>query len=107
MIDMIELMGLVLALILVISGIALFFLFFKATSQQPSKNRRKTPSSTRSSSFERAYNSSHLEKRLMTLLHGDQKVAHRLINSIQKRFPEKDRIWCLEKVISDIERDRS
>lgn len=99
---MIELMGLILALVLVISGIVLFFLFFQATSQPASKSKRFSPPQSSKPSSDRI----NLEKRILTLLYGDKKVASRLVNSIQKKFPEKDRKWCLEKVISDLEKDR-
>jgi uncharacterized protein (UPF0333 family) len=102
--DSMSLALVLLALILVISGTTLFFLFFQATSQHPKKNRpvssRKTPA------FKPSNCTHHLEKRLLTLLYGNQEVAHRLVKSIRKKYPEKDKIWCLEKVIGDLEEDR-
>lgn len=36
----------------------------------------------------------------------NEEVSDRLIGHVQERNPEKDRVWCIEKAIYDIERDR-
>lgn len=47
-----------------------------------------------------------LLRRLLTMLGGDQNTAHRLLAAIKKKFPDQANEWHLEKVISDLERDR-
>jgi hypothetical protein len=33
-------------------------------------------------------------------------TARRLVDGVQSRFPDKNRNWCAEKALSDLERDR-
>ncbi|MDG2615549.1 hypothetical protein HPC62_00685 [Thermoleptolyngbya sichuanensis A183] len=47
-----------------------------------------------------------LEKRLVRLLNGDRAAAHRLVESVQQRYPDRPTAWCWEKAIFDLERDR-
>jgi uncharacterized protein HemY len=47
-----------------------------------------------------------LNKKLLTMLSGDEKAAIRLLSNIQKKNPDKSYVWCQEKVIRDLERDR-
>jgi len=47
-----------------------------------------------------------LERRLVRLLNGDRAAAHRLVESVQQRYPDRPTAWCWEKAIFDLERDR-
>jgi hypothetical protein len=47
-----------------------------------------------------------LESKLMRMLHNDRETAKRLIELVKIRYPDKDKIWCLDKVIYDLARDR-
>ena len=48
-----------------------------------------------------------LQKRVLLLLNGDRNTANRLLNSVKSRNPQKSVEWCVEKVIFDLQRDRS
>lgn len=43
--------------------------------------------------------------RLDQLTH-DPEVSQRLLSQTQRENPQRDRRWCIEKVIEDLERDR-
>ncbi len=45
-------------------------------------------------------------QRLLTLTNGDQRLARRLLQSVMDRHPDKSEVWCYEKVVYDLERDR-
>lgn len=47
-----------------------------------------------------------LDKKLLTMLGGDQKAALRLLRNARKNNPGKSYLWYHEKVIRDLERDR-
>lgn len=47
-----------------------------------------------------------LDKKLLTMLGGDQKAALRLLRNVRKNNPGKSYLWYHEKVIRDLERDR-
>jgi hypothetical protein len=47
-----------------------------------------------------------IERKLLKLLGGDQKTAHRLIQQSRRRYPDKSADWHWEKAIYDLERDR-
>jgi hypothetical protein len=47
-----------------------------------------------------------LQQKLYLLLQGDEHTASRLISSAQARYPGREPIWYLDKVINDLERDR-
>ncbi len=47
-----------------------------------------------------------LNKKLLTMLSGDEKAALRLIRNVRQNNPGKSYIWYQEKVIRDLERDR-
>ena len=47
-----------------------------------------------------------LNKRLLTMLGGDEKAALRLLRGVCKSNPGKSYVWYQEKVIKDLERDR-
>jgi hypothetical protein len=51
--------------------------------------------------------SSYLRRKLLRLLHDDQAAAVRLFNHAQMKYPDRSINWCVEKVIHDLERDRS
>lgn len=44
---------------------------------------------------------------LVRLLHGDSAAANRLVDSQRLKTPNKSEEWILEKVVSDLRRDRS
>jgi hypothetical protein len=44
---------------------------------------------------------------LIKLLNGDEEGANRLMSSIQKKNPDKNQQWVIEKAVSDILRDRT
>jgi hypothetical protein len=48
----------------------------------------------------------HLERKLLKLLGGKHKTAHRLIQQSRLRYPDKSTDWHWEKAIYDLERDR-
>ncbi len=47
-----------------------------------------------------------LERKLLKLLGGKHKTAHRLIQQSRLRYPDKSADWHWEKAIYDLERDR-
>lgn len=47
-----------------------------------------------------------LSKRLLLMLSGDKKAALRLLRNVRQNNPHKSYLWCQEKVIRDLERDR-
>ena len=47
-----------------------------------------------------------LQKKLISLVGGNSDIAQRLIMNIRTKYPEKNELWCWEKVIFDLERDR-
>ena len=47
-----------------------------------------------------------LERKLIKLLGGKHKTAHRLIQQSRLRYPDKSADWHWEKAIYDLERDR-
>lgn len=47
-----------------------------------------------------------LSKRLLLMLSGDEKAALRLLRNVRHNNPHKSYLWCQEKVIRDLERDR-
>lgn len=50
--------------------------------------------------------SSPARKQLVSMLNGDTTVADRLIQSVQSLNPAKDINWCIDKALTDLERDR-
>ncbi len=48
----------------------------------------------------------HLERKLLKLLGGKQKIATRLIQQSRLKHPDKSADWHWEKAIYDLERDR-
>lgn len=47
-----------------------------------------------------------LDRKLTQMLHGDRTATQRLVAKTQARHPDRDLVWCYEKVIADLERDR-
>ena len=47
-----------------------------------------------------------LDRKLTQMLQGDRAAAQRLVERAQTRYPDRDVVWCYEKVIADLERDR-
>ena len=47
-----------------------------------------------------------LRHRMFTLVHGDWRLAERLLDSARKNNPDRSENWYWEKVIYDLERDR-
>ncbi|NDJ17238.1 hypothetical protein [Myxacorys almedinensis] len=73
--------------------------------QSSRSNGKSQPFSTSSAvGFDQASRS--LQRKLMTLVHDDQKVANRLLYQTKLHHPERSIDWCAEKVIYDLKRDR-
>lgn len=49
---------------------------------------------------------SSAHKQLVLMLHGDVSAADRLIQLVQRLNPAKDINWCIDKALTDLERDR-
>lgn len=75
-------------------------------------HERNRPSSKRLSNrrFSTSTNTpkanSKLQRKLLRLLHEDQRVADRLVTQASFKYPDKSSDWYVEKVIYDLERDR-
>jgi hypothetical protein len=78
-------------IILLLIAISLTYLFF----QEIKKQQKNKPILDRS-----------LEQELLRLLGGDKNAALRLLRNARKNNPGKSYLWCHEKVIRDLERDR-
>lgn len=48
-----------------------------------------------------------LQHKLLRQLHGDRAAANRLLVHTKLKYPDRSMSWCAEKVIYDLERDRS
>lgn len=59
-----------------------------------------------SSSSRTSWRSPKGYKYLIRLLNGDEKGAIRLVESTQLKHPDRDQQWCIDKVVSDLIRDR-
>ncbi|MBD2388813.1 hypothetical protein [Cylindrospermum sp. FACHB-282] len=64
------------------------------------------PRSRDNFNFSRKSRKQELRADLLVLLKGDAATARRLLNGACQRYPGRTEIWYLEKVISDLERDR-
>lgn len=90
-------MDLVLALVVIAIVLCLlYFLFLEIKRQQKVTGRYKR----------KKLKKRDLNKKLLTMLGGNEKVAIRLLDNIQKKNPGKSYVWYQEKVIRDLERDR-
>jgi hypothetical protein len=47
-----------------------------------------------------------LLQKIVSLLNGDRSAAKRLVGGVMQRYPGHRAQWYLEKVITDLERDR-
>jgi hypothetical protein len=81
----------IVVIILLLIAIALIYLLF----QQIKKQQKNKPILDRS-----------LDQELLRLLGGDKNAALRLLRNARKNNPGKSYLWCHEKVIRDLERDR-
>lgn len=126
----IDLFGIVLIslLLLVIAGAAYGFWWLMETRDKQQKrksspSRRRTKPDTlpsrvpidlkpRSRNLSRSSDNSPnqiprpLREKLLKMVGNDAKVERRLIDNLQKKHPDKDLVWCYEKAIVDLERDR-
>ena len=50
---------------------------------------------------------SELRHRLFVLVNGNWELAHRLLESVRRNYPGQTEDWYWEKVIYDLERDRT
>lgn len=41
------------------------------------------------------------------MLNGDRQTYERLLKAIERKYPNKNKSWWLEKNIADLEKDRS
>lgn len=48
-----------------------------------------------------------LRRRLFTLVHGNENLADRLLDSVRRKYPNQSEDWYWEKVIYDLERDHT
>jgi len=48
-----------------------------------------------------------LQKKLLTVLHGDREAANRLLSQAKMKNPNRSTDWCAEKVIYDLGRDQA
>lgn len=78
----------------------------KALSYADSKQPIFPESSSPKSDSDCSTLKNQLEKQFYRMLNGDKKAAMRLIDSLQKKYPNQSEIWYWEKAISDLERDR-
>lgn len=73
----------------------------RAAQSSQSNKSQSQPSAVRFAQASRP-----LQRKLMTLVHDDQKVADRLLTQTKLHHPERSIDWCAEKVIYDLKRDR-
>lgn len=107
----------------------LIFIYFRNANQAVSRVRQKNHKRTFTSTTQpRKYNSSQgfkasnassekvlrieqapqqLQNKVLLLLNGDRNTANRLLNLVKSHNPQKSVQWCVEKVIFDLQRDRS
>ena len=80
----------------------------QARSQQ-GENAKQLPQATQkqfTASQQQAVDS-QLQKHLFTLVNGDMKIANRLLEHVRRSNPLQSEQWVWEKVIYDLERDRT
>jgi hypothetical protein len=84
----------------------------RSHSKRSSSSRSPSPSSGKRSSPKpqpwdvEDYKALQLRDRLLKLLYGDRAALDGLIASARKKKPLMGELWYLEKVLSDLERDR-
>lgn len=64
----------------------------KAVKQQDYESRRVAP---------------RTQNQLYSLVHGDMKLAQRLVENSRSRYPNQSEQWLYEKVIYDLQRDHN
>jgi hypothetical protein len=74
--------------------------YAKSNSPQQARQVKKKPPQIDLAKYSKP------EAKLIRMLYGDQGAAARLINAVQSSHPNKNPVWCLEKVIYDLKRDR-
>jgi hypothetical protein len=94
------------SVLLVILLFLMYLLFQEIKKQQKVKNKfnRKTQKIQQAQAMYKL--NTGLDKKLLTMLGGDEKAALRLLSSVQKNNPGKSYVWYQEKVIRDLEKDR-
>ena len=80
-----------------------YFLYWRKTKAKP----RYKVKVTWSSQNNKPQASRNLQIKLLRLLHNDRHTANRLIALAKARNPDKSIDWWVEKVIFDLERDRT
>ena len=82
----------------------------KAVEIEVQKRLQQSPQSPQSpqkpSVAQSTQNIKQLEQRLITMLQGNRETALRLVQSVRKQHPNKPAVWCWEKAIEELERDR-
>lgn len=77
-------------------------------SKKRSSNRVDRPSyDSHNSEIRIEQVSRQLQNKVLLLLNGDRNTANRLLNLAKTRNPQKSVQWCVEKIIYDLQRDRS
>lgn len=71
----------------------------KSETPTPRAEQRKNWPSNRAS---HAYLMAKLD-----ILTRDQECSNRLVSTIQEKFPDQDKTWCVQKAIGDLIRDRN
>ena len=83
----------------ILLGICLLFFAWRQREQSTLSGRDKVNHQFRPQQLQ-------LERKLLKLLGGKHKTAHRLIQQSRLRYPDKSADWHWEKAIYDLERDR-
>ena len=98
-------MDLIIALLFItFVSFLMYLLFLEVKKQQKGKNKYYKKQKLQFSAKNKP--NTHLNRKLLMLLNGDEKAALRLINNVRKNNPGKSNTWYREKVIFDLERDR-
>lgn len=87
-----------LSLLLAVIILVVIFLWLR-------QRRRQIPSSRRQS-FKQSGVRAGTRRQLLRMVGGNPAVAHRLVERVRERYPNRSEQWCWEKAIYDIQRDR-
>jgi hypothetical protein len=90
-----------LLVLLIIIGIVLLYVLFEKLSGQSRAD------SIFAEWMKEAEVDSRVRRRAMTLLNNDEPTAQRLLASLRERYPDKTEQWYWEKMLYDLERDRT
>jgi hypothetical protein len=90
-----------LLILLVIVGIILLYALFEKFSSQ-SRADGIFAEWMRESEVD-----ARVRRRALTLLNNDEPTAQRLLASLRDRYPDKTEQWYWEKMLYDLERDRT